>query len=426
MYEHQGINNMLFVALYVTVAMMATLAGVYLLATRGNAFTREVTTPPRLLRRWAAAFMAAVVGSHVWWAVPVEAWAWMLGTVPGDGDAAWMLGAVPGDGDAAGQKAVRDMACISLDLLTLVPLMMAWLLRLLQDRRRKVWPWLVAHLPVAVLAVVAVWRGDAGLLSGEGGRPGPMVMYQMALIAVFAACYVLALRRYKRWLLWNFADLEHKEVWQSLVVLAVIMAVYAVYMTNGGRSRYTEAMEGLWTAGLRTHPIFMNWRDQKVKSYKTALKTWSQHGVDPHPPRAPDIGEYLVSDGNGLLRFCPHDLHGFPVAAPPRLQGLCHKRRPERFREGADAGGLVVGHQAGLQPDGPESAEQFPAAGVRRGVRRYQGVVDVEDDPADPHFIKLLVGDLISIRVFFFREKWIHGINAFSSPDAPGASSAPA
>ena len=139
MYEHQGINNMLFIALYVTVAMMATLAGVYLLATRGNAFTREVTTPPRLLRRWAAAFMAAVVGSHVWWAVPVEAWA-------------WMLGAVPGDGDAAGQKAVRDMACISLDLLTLVPLMMAWLLRLLQDRRRKVWPWLVAHLPVAVLA----------------------------------------------------------------------------------------------------------------------------------------------------------------------------------------------------------------------------------------------------------------------------------
>ena len=54
-----------------------------------------------------------------------------------------------------------------------------------------------------------------------------------------------------------------------------------VYMTNGGRSRYTEAMDGLWTAGLRTHPIFMNWRDQKVKSMKTALSTWSQKGVDP-------------------------------------------------------------------------------------------------------------------------------------------------
>ena len=173
MYEHQGIDNFLFVALYWAVAMMATLAGVYLLATRGNAFTREVKMPPRALRRWAAAFMATVVGSHVWWAVPVEAWA---------------------------GKTIRDMACISLDLLTLVPLMMAWLLRLLQDRRRRVWPWLVAHVPMAVLAVVAVWRGDAS---------GLMVMYQMVLIVVFVACYVQALRHYKRWLLMNFADLEH-------------------------------------------------------------------------------------------------------------------------------------------------------------------------------------------------------------------------
>ncbi|MBR5109374.1 MAG: PIG-L family deacetylase [Clostridia bacterium] len=57
--------------------------------------------------------------------------------------------------------------------------------------------------------------------------------------------------------------------------------VGVVYMTNGGRSRYTEAMDGLWTAGLRTHPIYLNWRDQKVNSISTALKTWSQNGVDP-------------------------------------------------------------------------------------------------------------------------------------------------
>ena len=64
-------------------------------------------------------------------------------------------------------------------------------------------------------------------------------------------------------------------------VCAKGLDVGLVYMTNGGRSRYTEAMDGLWTAGLRTHPIFLNWRDQKVKSMKTALKTWSQKGVDP-------------------------------------------------------------------------------------------------------------------------------------------------
>jgi hypothetical protein len=52
------------VALYGAVAMMAVLAGVYLLAARRNAFLRGVEVP-RVLRRWAAAFMAAVALSHV-------------------------------------------------------------------------------------------------------------------------------------------------------------------------------------------------------------------------------------------------------------------------------------------------------------------------------------------------------------------------
>ena len=57
--------------------------------------------------------------------------------------------------------------------------------------------------------------------------------------------------------------------------------VGVVYMTNCGRSRYTEALDGLWTAGLRTHPIFLNWRDQWGNYVKNALKTWSENGVDP-------------------------------------------------------------------------------------------------------------------------------------------------
>ena len=57
---------------------------------------------------------------------------------------------------------------------------------------------------------------------------------------------------------------------------------------------------------------------------------------------------------------------------------------------------------------------------------RTELVALCEDDPADPHCVQLLVGDHISVRVFFFREKWIHGIISFSSPDAPEASSAPA
>ena len=52
-------------------------------------------------------------------------------------------------------------------------------------------------------------------------------------------------------------------------------------MANCSRTRYGEALDGLWTAGLRYHPIFMNWRDQWGHSASNALKGWSQDGTDP-------------------------------------------------------------------------------------------------------------------------------------------------
>ncbi|MBQ8082503.1 MAG: PIG-L family deacetylase [Clostridia bacterium] len=57
--------------------------------------------------------------------------------------------------------------------------------------------------------------------------------------------------------------------------------VGVVYMTNCGRSRYAEALDGLWTAGLRNHPIFLNWKDQWGTYVQRALDTWSLNGVDP-------------------------------------------------------------------------------------------------------------------------------------------------
>ena len=208
MYEYQGLSDALFMALYGAVAMMALLGGLDLMFARGNVVAEKVA-PPKALRRWAAAFMAAVVASHVWWFV--------LGMV-------WL----------SADRVVRDTVCIALDLSTLVPLMMAVLLRLLQDRRRLVWPWFAAQLPVVAMAVWGIARGDMSYATGGGGRPGVMVLYQMAVILLFLSGYVHALRQYGRWLRDNYADLEHKEVWQSLVVIVAIVAVYCFYTTNGG------------------------------------------------------------------------------------------------------------------------------------------------------------------------------------------------
>ena len=217
---------MMFVALYCVAAFAALVAGVYLLWRRGNAFMQEegtdsaktIETPtkelvhvgydlrmrssPRL-RRWTAAFMTAVVASHVWW-YAVGQW-WLTDD--------WL---------------VRTILVIMLDYAVLVPLAIGVLLAMLQDHRRAWWPWLVAQVPVVVFAVVGISRRDM-FFGYELGN-----YWQLAVCAAFIVYYIRALRQYGRWLRDNFAALEHKEVWQSMVFAVCLFAVYVVYTSNAG------------------------------------------------------------------------------------------------------------------------------------------------------------------------------------------------
>ena len=43
----------------------------------------------------------------------------------------------------------------------------------------------------------------------------------------------MRLRQYGRWLRDNYADLEHKEVWQSFTVLAILLLVFVIYSLTG-------------------------------------------------------------------------------------------------------------------------------------------------------------------------------------------------
>ena len=58
---------------------------------------------------------------------------------------------------------------------------------------------------------------------------------------------VRATRQYGRWLRDNYADLEHKEVWQSFVVLAVIMLVFGIYSfsSKGMAYLYVQQMNDI-------------------------------------------------------------------------------------------------------------------------------------------------------------------------------------
>ena len=201
MYAHQSLQDILFLMLYSGVAVLALTACFYLLLRRSNAIAPEVT-PPRALRRWTAAFFATAAMSHVWWFV--------LGVY-------WL----------ADDRLIRNIICIMLDHITLVPLVMALLLRILQDRQRRIWPWIVSQVLVIGGAAVGVaTHNEFGL--------DLMNYCQVAIIVIFVTYYIYALVRYGRWLNENYVDLDHKEVWQSLLFAIILFVIYQVYSTNPG------------------------------------------------------------------------------------------------------------------------------------------------------------------------------------------------
>jgi len=54
-----------------------------------------------------------------------------------------------------------------------------------------------------------------------------------------------AVWQYGRWLRDNYADLEHKEVWQTFVVLAVIVLVFGYYVSGDGSMAYEYIVQVL-------------------------------------------------------------------------------------------------------------------------------------------------------------------------------------
>ena len=224
---------MIFIALYCVAAFFALLACVYLLWRRGNAFVGDEITSSVRLRRWTAAFMLAIVGSHVWW--------YVIGVY-------WL----------ADDWLVRTLTVILLDHTTLVPLVMGLLLAMLQDRRRPFWPWLLMQLPVTVLGVTGIVQRD--WLYGN-----TLAHYwQLAIITVFIVYYIIALRQYGRWLLDNYADLDRKEVWQSMVFAVFLFVFYEMYTSNAG-----EMMKEYMAQGITLVIIaFLVWRVETLEELK--------------------------------------------------------------------------------------------------------------------------------------------------------------
>ena len=208
MYDQQQVfSDSLYLIVYGGAMILALIGCIYLLFRRSNAFAPEVT-PPLRLRRWVVTFFVVMLLSHLWWYVLVKY-------------------------DFFGDSLIGLIVAATLDCMMLIPLIMGMLQAMLQDRRRPLWPFILASLPVAALFAATAYRHDIVLLPWLQG-------YFMLMTVVMFIYMAFAVRQYSLWLRNNYADLENKEVWQSFMVLAICLLVlsFYVYSSSGMTCEY--------------------------------------------------------------------------------------------------------------------------------------------------------------------------------------------
>lgn len=180
---------------YGGVAMVSLIACILLCFRKGNAFNADITPPVRL-RRWAVAFFALSFFGYLWWI--------LFYIYSGD---------------------VQSMSYIMLylyDCLTMLIIIPCMLLAMLQDRKRRVLPIILATIPIAVLGTLnTVYPGGLFQIIEY--------VYFSLLYIIFIIYMVFAVRQYGRWLRDNYADLENKEIWLSHVLIIVIMLLIIIY-----------------------------------------------------------------------------------------------------------------------------------------------------------------------------------------------------
>jgi len=281
MYAEQSIQDLIFLMLYGGIAMLAIAAGVYLWMRQSNAIAPAVT-PPKSLRRWTAVFFFMAAISHVWW--------YVIGIY-------WL----------SDDRLVRNIICVLLDHITLVPLVIALLLRLLQDQQRRIWPWVMTQTLIIGAAVVGIsTRSDYGL--------DLMNNIQLGVIAVFSIYYIYALVQYNRWLNENYADLENKQVWHSLLLLLALLLIYETYVTNPG-DMSKEYMAQVFTLVIIA---FLLWRVETLSeltiNYGNASKVSmsEENGMEQSFTRdlviPSNIGSMLERHCEATQLYLQHDL----------------------------------------------------------------------------------------------------------------------
>ena len=278
MYE-QIREDTLYIMLYGVVTATALIASCYLLFRDGNAFAAHITTPIRL-RRWTAAFYAVFVLNHLWYMLPL-----------------FFL-------TSSEDIKLTNLAGGLLDSVTFFPLAIIVLLTMLQDRRRPLWPAWAIVIPLVGGMVWCVISQSNALL--------PMLIVYLLLMSIGLIIYMVrALRQYGCWLRDNYADLEHKEVWQSFVVLAILLLVFGSYALSDKGVAFEYALQLVVILLI----CYLLWRVETLSDLSISEQQSQPIADSGQPQTAHDsIGPLLQKYCIDTQLYLQHDLTVYQLA----------------------------------------------------------------------------------------------------------------
>ena len=270
MYEQEFQGDIAYMMLYAIVAALNLVAGCYLLFRRGNAFASDITSPIRL-RRWTGVFFTAMTLSHLWYMPSIYL------TSSEDKMLCYDIGGM-------------------LDCMTTFPLAIVILITMLQDRRRPLWLAFVMVIPLVVILALNLGTHSEVLL--------PMFHAYLLLLAIGITIYMIReVRRYGCWLRDNYADLEHKEVWQSFVVLAVMLLGFGIYSfeIGGLANKYIVQVNNIILI------CYLLWRVESLSDLSISQQQSISAGLSA-PSSCNNIGPLLQMHCIDTQLYLQHDL----------------------------------------------------------------------------------------------------------------------
>ena len=180
------------------------------------------------------------------------------------------------------------------------------MLSMLQDRKRPLWPFVVAMVPIVILGGLHVVWPDNDYLT-------LVIAYMLLLFVLFAIYIAGAVRQYGRWLRDNYADLEHKEVWMSLTLLILFLLLVLIYgFTTDGPSVFFLRIVDFGLFGL------LLWRVETLPQLEGVAK--QEVGNLPGSELSQNTGVVLQGKGSDSL---PQKAHLIPSNIGQLLEENC-------------------------------------------------------------------------------------------------------